>query len=103
MLHCSKIPWARLASALGLTHHRQVLPRAPFLAMSESETANQQLHRAVAAAGDLAYEWDIASDQINWFGKPSGLFGPTTTQVIGTIDGYLLAIHPEDREHRRGA
>src|SRR5262249_18794898 len=71
--------------------------------MSESETANEQLYRAVTAAGDLAYEWELDSDQINWFGKPSGVLGPTTAQVIGPIHGYLLSIHPEDRAHRRGA
>src|SRR4051794_7677403 len=71
--------------------------------MPEIETDNQSLLRAVAAAGDLAYEWVIATDRISWYGKPAGVLGPTTAQVIGTIDGYLLAVHPEDREHRSGA
>src|SRR5262249_31345885 len=82
--------------------HPGAIPAA-LVAMSETETASNPLLRAVAAAGDLAYEWVVETDQISWYGKPAGVLGPTTAQVIGTTDGYLLAVHPEDRAHRSAA
>ncbi len=68
--------------------------------MSTSETQRDALHRAVAASGDLAYEWEIAGETVRWFGKLDSVLGPLTARLVGTLEGLVLAIHPEDRERR---
>src|SRR5258708_27821760 len=68
--------------------------------MSTSETQRDALHRAVAASGDLAYEWEIAGETVRWFGKLDSVLGPLTARLVGILEGLVLAIHPEDRERR---
>jgi hypothetical protein len=36
------------------------------------------LQRAVEAAGDLLYDWDLATDKITWIGSASGSSAPPT-------------------------
>ncbi|MGQ9370952.1 putative bifunctional diguanylate cyclase/phosphodiesterase [Azospirillum sp. A39] len=65
--------------------------------MSDSWGAQEVLAAAVAAAGDVAYVWDIAADRIAWAGDTAALFGPGLPSVLSG-DALRGRIAPADRD-----
>lgn len=58
------------------------------------------IRAALAAAGDVAYEWDLLTDRLAWFdgtGRPFGLDSP---DGIATGDRFNQRIHPQDLPRR---
>jgi diguanylate cyclase (GGDEF)-like protein len=58
---------------------------------------------ALAAAGDVAYEWDLASDAIVWRGPVAEAMGISDRAAIATASAFIGRINPEDvpqRHHR---
>jgi diguanylate cyclase (GGDEF)-like protein len=51
--------------------------------------------RAVRAAGDLAYRWDILTDSLQWAGSLPDLLGDTS-EIITSGHGFNNRMHPED-------
>ena len=63
----------------------------------ENELAElKRLRAAVEASGDLAYDWDLATDQLDWIGRAAGIFGADSASVPRTGDRYSGRINPED-------
>ena len=54
------------------------------------------LQRAVEAAGDLLYDWDLATDRITWIGSASEIFGTADANGIATGESFVNRINPED-------
>ncbi len=54
------------------------------------------LQRAVEAAGDLLYDWDLATDKITWIGSASEIFGTADASGITTGESFVNRINPED-------
>ena len=63
-------------------------------ALRESE---ERLRIAGKAAYDLIYEWDVASDALEWFGDIDGLLGYRKGEISRDINAWLDLINPEDR------
>jgi diguanylate cyclase (GGDEF)-like protein/PAS domain S-box-containing protein len=63
---------------------------------SDGSSTLSQLRAALAAAGDLAYVWDPASDALEWHGAMAALLGGSPA----TGRGFAERIHPEDRPLR---
>src|SRR5262249_50338901 len=66
----------------------------------ESEALAQHLEpdwvaRAVEAAGDIAYRWNILTDGLAWGGSLKELLGETNDE-IQSGHGLNTRIHPED-------
>ena len=58
---------------------------------------------ALAAAGDVAYEWNLASDAMVWRGPLAEAIGISDTAAIATARAFVGRINPEDlpqRQHR---
>jgi PAS domain-containing protein len=58
---------------------------------------------ALAAAGDVAYEWNLASDVIVWRGPVSEAIGISDGAAIATARAFVGRINPADlpqRQHR---
>jgi diguanylate cyclase (GGDEF)-like protein len=58
---------------------------------------------ALAAAGDVAYQWDLGSDAIVWHGPVAEAIGISDIAAIATARAFLGRINPEDvpqRQHR---
>ncbi|GIK98919.1 MAG: GGDEF-domain containing protein [Alphaproteobacteria bacterium] len=53
------------------------------------------LHRAIEAAGDIVYEWDLASDQVTWIGRVADVFGGEA-MLPRTGDAFNARLNPED-------
>ena len=56
---------------------------------------------AASLASDIVYEWDLETNKIEWYGDIGALLGYKEKEFGKTIDMWLAAIHPEDREHVR--
>src|SRR5882724_3108036 len=54
------------------------------------------LQRAVEAAGDLLYDWDLATDKITWIGSATEIFGTDDASGIATGESFVNRINPED-------
>jgi len=54
------------------------------------------LQRAVEAAGDLLYDWDLATDKITWIGSATEIFGIPDASGIATGESLVNRINPED-------
>ncbi len=54
------------------------------------------LQRAVEAAGDLLYDWDLATDKITWIGSANEIFGSADASGIATGESFVNRINPED-------
>ena len=63
-------------------------------ALLESE---ERLRIAGKAAYDLIYEWDVASEALEWFGDVDGLLGYRKGEISRDINAWLDLINPEDR------
>jgi len=92
-----------IASQLGDTITRLMAERD----MSESR---ERFRIAGEAAYDLIYEWEVASDKLEWFGDIDGLLGYPMGQISEDIQAWLDLIHPEDKhkleqavEHHRAS
>lgn len=55
-----------------------------------------RLRSALAAAGNVAYEWDFASDRMFWFAGAAEILGLDIERLAPTGDAYLRLIKPED-------
>lgn len=53
------------------------------------------LHRAIEAAGDIVYEWDLASDGITWVGRFTEVFGDAT-MLPRSGEAFNARLNPED-------
>lgn len=60
-----------------------------------------RLRAAIMAAGDIVYEWDVASDTIIWHGNVNSLFDGENNDVPATGERLSTRIHPEDLPERQ--
>ncbi len=59
-------------------------------------TIETRLTQALVAAGDLAYDWDLATDRIWWAGNPRTLFGCGEAGLPDSGDSLSRLVNPED-------
>jgi diguanylate cyclase (GGDEF)-like protein len=67
----------------------------------DDDMAASRMEAALRAAGDIAYDWDLASDRIVWCGQlleTLGITGPTT---LATGKALAARINPEDLAARQ--
>jgi len=58
------------------------------------------MRRAMAASGDVAYEWDLKQGLIRWDGPALGLFCVSDLTKVATGESFHSRIHPEDLPRR---
>lgn len=68
--------------------------------LKESEL---RLKIAGKASYDLVYEWDVAGDNLEWFGDLDGLLGFASGEISQNITAWLGLIHPEDQHLLKNA
>ena len=69
-----------------------------LVAVNETlRTSEERFRIAAASAGDVIYEWDMASDRLDWFGDIDGLLGYAPGGFPRTLAAWAAAIHPDDR------
>ncbi len=61
------------------------------------ETGGDQLREAQSVAKVGIWEWDIPTNQVRWSDELYRIFGISPQAFPGTYEGYLAAVHPDDR------
>ena len=61
------------------------------------ETTGDQLREAQSVAKVGIWEWDIPTNQVRWSDELYRIFGVSPQAFPGTFEGYMAAVHPEDR------
>lgn len=69
-------------------------------AADQSVASGPLLTVALAAAGDLAYIWDLEDDRIDWVGDVGGIFGRNAHAAVGNGEGFNERINSEDLARR---
>ena len=83
--------------------------RGATLTLARDVTEREQLRAALGTTGDQLREaqavakvgiwaWDIVADQVSWSDELYRIFGLTPEVFPATFDGYLAAVHPDDRD-----
>jgi diguanylate cyclase (GGDEF)-like protein len=65
------------------------------------DTAAGRVVAALAAAGDIAYDWDLPSDRISWRGRLGETVGITDLGSLATGRALAGRINPEDLPQRQ--
>ncbi len=60
--------------------------------------SRERLQHIVEVIADLVYEWDVATDTVEWYGDVDAALGYETGTIPRTMQGWLGLIHPEDME-----
>ena len=56
----------------------------------------ERFRLAAEVTSDLIYEWEVATDALDWFGDVDAALGYTEESIPRTIAGWVELIHPED-------
>ena len=59
-----------------------------------------RLQAVLKAANDVAYEWDLQTDQLTWFGPVRSMFDVAEPHIPSNGRSLLKLIHPEDSPGR---
>ncbi|HAU29351.1 MAG TPA: hypothetical protein DCW68_04470 [Rhodospirillaceae bacterium] len=74
-----------------------------FLPWGSDTIGDGALARILAASMDLAYEWDLLSDNVRWFGPTDEFFGERLKTRIALGKSYSELVSSEDAAQRRTA
>ena len=64
--------------------------------MGSDRAELERLRAALDAAGDLAYEWDLATDAMSWSGRTGVTLGVADTTRVGSGTDFQNRINPQD-------
>jgi PAS domain S-box-containing protein len=65
--------------------------------LKEQEDARQTHELIMKAARIGTYEWDVVRDQHHWSNETEEFFGYEPGTFPGTTEGFILRVHPDDR------
>ena len=68
--------------------------------MTGGPQSGDLLGRALTAARDLAYDWDLPGDGIDWMGAVDPVLGAAMARRLATGQGLSAQVHPDDRSER---
>ena len=68
--------------------------------MTVTDTELERVRQALAASGDLAYEWDLASDRIAWFHDASERHDHAFITEASAGAEFNALVYPEDLPYR---
>lgn len=68
--------------------------------MTDSPADMKSLLSALAASGDVAYDWNLVDDTVTWQGAFADMFGHDRSKGMQTGDDFNRLINPEDMPRR---
>lgn len=68
--------------------------------MSDLSQELARLRAALAASGDVAYEWNLEGDGLTWDGPFAALFGRDPSAGVATGEAFNRCINPQDLPER---
>ncbi len=67
--------------------------------LEQSQLYSEKLNVAQQLAQIGSWEWDVINNRIEWSAELYRLYGVNSDNFEADYENYLLAIHPEDRDH----
>ncbi|MBA2734711.1 MAG: PAS domain-containing protein, partial [Acidobacteria bacterium] len=64
----------------------------------ELQAREAQLTEAQSIAHLGNWEWDIATNKVNWSDEEYRIFGHEPQEFVATYEAYMNCVHPDDRE-----
>jgi two-component system, sensor histidine kinase and response regulator len=64
---------------------------------AEVREGRERLRAALSASGTGTFRWDIRSGYVNWDENLERLFGLSSGQFGGQLEGFFQLVHPDDR------
>ncbi len=71
--------------------------------ITERKQLNQRFEIVAKVSSDLIYEWDVATDTLQWYGDMGRSLGYNYGEIPRTISAWISLIHPEDRDELKEA
>lgn len=72
-------------------------------ARKRAEQVEERLNLALQSARVGTWNWDVADDLITWDDYIPALFGRETGSLSQQLDGFMIMVHPDDRDSVRRA
>ena len=66
--------------------------------IAQLSLANDRLHLAVESGKSVAWEWDLKTGRLSWFGDLQNMFGIPSDTYVGRREDLYRYVHPEDHE-----
>ena len=67
--------------------------------MNKSPVDLERLRAALAASGDVAYDWSLATDELTWLDGNVDSFMIPGGPTLSTGEAFNERVHPEDHAH----
>ena len=67
-------------------------------AEAELRAGEARLDEVQRIGGLGVWEWDIAADRVHWSDELYRIYGISPSEHRASYDGYLMRVHPEDRD-----
>jgi len=64
---------------------------------TELRQSEERFKLAAESTSDLIYEWDVATDRLDWFGDIDGALGFEPGEFPRTLKAWVKRIHPDDQ------
>ena len=66
--------------------------------IAQLSLANDRLQLAVESGKSVAWEWDLKTGRLSWFGDLQNMFGIPSDTYVGRREDLYRYVHPEDHE-----
>ena len=71
--------------------------------IADLKLAEERFRLAAEVSTDFIYEWDIISDELEWYGDFESSLGYKHGEIPRTIKAWLRLIHPDDQKRLKGS
>jgi PAS domain S-box-containing protein len=65
--------------------------------ITEQRQSEERLRLAAQASREVIFDWDLASDRLQWSGAGQEQYGYNPSEFPGTSVNFVTRVHPEDR------
>jgi PAS domain S-box-containing protein len=106
-------PWWRGDRGMGIFHAEATRFGDGYVAVFRDVTAarraESELRASEARLADAqriaqvgSWDWDIAGSQLHWSDELYRIYGISQSEYTPSYDGYMMRVHPEDRDRVAG-
>ena len=92
--------WAHVQERVIVLRHSDGRPRRVFAGLVDitaERDSEERLRLAALASREVVFDYDIASDRMQWSGAAKERFGYDPEVFPGTFEDFVARVHPEDR------
>jgi PAS domain S-box-containing protein len=91
-------PIRRLAIAVRETLEKQRIRQEYAAALEQLHESEDRFRLALDSAKLGSWDWDMLTNEVLWCENHELLFGLPPGSFLGTYEGFIACVHPEDRE-----